>query len=317
MYALHLHNFYRQALRDKFSPTQFQRKLSAGVVGGKETLRHKAQWRHLASGCEGDVYSYNGSAIKVYDGERTPFRNCLAGTSGRARWPVEIPATLLLGNYDVSGTNRSEGLGDFVPVTDAFFSGSLGSLAKRLRASGRSYTVTELDNMYRPSLGRLLSALEHLHLTHGLCHDDIKPDNIFIAPEGIHSDAKSRGGVHSEHWLLGDLGNARHPAHPYHSSYLWGPHNAQLPDCRANDVLRLLKSYMTFCGALSPTPPPHLTLISWRATSLGVACTGGQRTHFGEVGKRLPRLPWCTTCLKARSVREPARLGIGDPDLYY
>src|SRR5690606_12814930 len=78
------------------------------------------------------------------------------------------------------------------------------------------------------------------HEDHNLCHDDVKTDNIFISPSS--STANSTG----PQWLLGDLGNARHPSHPYHSSYLWAPLNSQLPDCRANDVFRLLKSYATF-----------------------------------------------------------------------
>jgi hypothetical protein len=48
------------------------------------------------------------------------------------------------------------------------------------------------------------------------------------------------------HWLLNDLGNARQPNHPYHASILWSGLNDNLPDCRANDVLRLLKSYTLF-----------------------------------------------------------------------
>jgi hypothetical protein len=52
-------------------------------------------------------------------------------------------------------------------------------------------------------------------------------------------------------WIIGDLGNIRHLAHPFHSSRLWLQDNSQLLDCRANDVLRALKSYLQFIRAAS------------------------------------------------------------------
>lgn len=48
------------------------------------------------------------------------------------------------------------------------------------------------------------------------------------------------------HWLLADLGNARQTNHSYHSSLLWAHDNGQNADCRVNDVVRLLKSYLLF-----------------------------------------------------------------------
>ncbi|PKS11042.1 hypothetical protein jhhlp_002803 [Lomentospora prolificans] len=291
LFIFHLHIFCRQALRDKYSPTHFKvssyeddayrrsiawdqakRHPQSSLGGGSEALANKAQWKHLASGCEGDVFSYNGTAIKLYDAIRSPFRNCLPGTMGREKWPVEIPATLLLGNPGrVEGGAAPEGLDDFVSVVETFFvpdetgekgswhlitpffkSGSLETLAKRLRTSGHGYTATELDQVYRPSLNRLLSALGRLHKEHNLCHDDVKPGNIFIGSDEAPGVDSSE--AHSTHWLLADLGNARHPDHPYHSSFLWTPHNKQLPDCRANDALRLLKSYMTFLRTSVPDP---------------------------------------------------------------
>jgi serine/threonine protein kinase len=75
--------------------------------------------------------------------------------------------------------------------------------------------------------------LQDLHTLHkrGYCHDDVKPQNIFIESP--------------EHWLLGDLGNARNVEHGWHSTNLWRRRN-QWSDCQLNDIRRALKSYMFF-----------------------------------------------------------------------
>lgn len=253
---IHVHASNRKLLLAKFSPTIFKSsdlgnarpvltQEGRGKGTGAEIVGRRQEWKYLGGGREGDVFAHDSLAIKVYDEGRSPSRNCVPGTSDR--WPTEIPATLLVGNGSAAES--------FVPVVDYFFSGdgdegrwhlvtpfyedgTLENLAGRLRE--RNLSAREVDAAYRPSLMRLLDALEELHDIHGLCHGDVKPENIFIGP-----DFPGDGGVSAANWLVSDLGNARHVEHPYHSSALWEG-NAQLGDCRANDVLRLLKSYMWF-----------------------------------------------------------------------
>lgn len=50
--------------------------------------------------------------------------------------------------------------------------------------------------------------------------------------------------------MLGDLGSVREFQHPWHRTYSWTRQN-QLPDCKANDVKRLLKSYLSFLRAVA------------------------------------------------------------------
>lgn len=111
-------------------------------------------------------------------------------------------------------------------------------------------TADDVDVRYRPSFNRLLKALSTMHSEHELCHDDIKMDNIFVTdsaqPSGNTSSTPSEN---EAHWLLADLGNARQPNHSYHSSLLWAHDNGQNTDCRVNDVVRLLKSYLLFLQA--------------------------------------------------------------------
>lgn len=253
---LHVHAQNRELLLAKFSPTIFNTNdlENAYRVLGREgrgeravagILERRLEWEYLGGGREGDVFAHDGLAIKVYDERRSPARNCVPGTPDR--WPTEVPATLLVANGSAAES--------FVPVVDYFFSddedegrwhlvtpfyeeGTLENLAERLRK--RNLSAREIDTAYRPSLVRLLAALGELHDVHGLCHDDVKPENIFIGP-GFSGDS----GVSATNWLLSDLGNARHIEHPYHASALWEG-NAQLRDCRANDVLRLMKAYMWF-----------------------------------------------------------------------
>ncbi|KAH6695357.1 hypothetical protein F5X68DRAFT_198319 [Plectosphaerella plurivora] len=101
----------------------------------------------------------------------------------------------------------------------------------------------DVDALYRPSFEHLLGGLDLLHNQHNLCHDDIKADNIFVAsPE------------RPTQWVLADLGNARQPTHPYHSSILWTADTPQHPNCKLNDVVRLTKTYMAFVRAASADP---------------------------------------------------------------
>lgn len=157
-------------------------------------------------------------------------------------WPSEIEASLLL---------SSLGNSSFVPVLDYFIlaeadgwswalvsplmlGGTLLGRAQQEHAAISPGISDELDSKYRRSLKCLLLALEDLHLS-GLCHDDIKPDNVFIGNDPFH-------------WMLGDLGNVREVKHPWHTTASWTRQN-QLADCKTNDVKRALKTYLSFIRA--------------------------------------------------------------------
>lgn len=260
-------------------------------------LDNRGRWKKLGSGREGDTFAFEDAVIKVFRPGRSPLRNCLPGSAPKTAWPPEIPASLLLGGLQpAQEISNNKGIipdqTDFVPVLDYFFiptspahdvgewylvtpflrSGTLGHLAERLRggSAGPSLTVEEADARFRPSFDRLLQSLDHMHSTHGLCHDDIKPDNIFVTDFHAHTSSSaangsSGGSIEEEHstqdehhlveeevegkgshWILADLGNARQPSHPYHASLLWAHDNGQHADCRVNDVVRLVKTYVTF-----------------------------------------------------------------------
>ncbi|KAK7717019.1 hypothetical protein SLS57_006426 [Botryosphaeria dothidea] len=172
-------------------------------------------------------------------------------------WPTEIPATLLLAGLHPhhSTTNLThQGPHTFqhglIPASDFFIAlspnptspllpswttpswhlvtpylphGTLASLAITLAQQSGNHTLAALDASFRPSFARLLSALATLHAK-GFCHDDVKADNIYIAPTH-HS------------WLLGDLGQVRAVGHAYHRTRHWARRN-QWADCRANDLAR-------------------------------------------------------------------------------
>ncbi|CAG9994041.1 unnamed protein product [Clonostachys byssicola] len=279
-----LDNFqkHRAELAIKYTPTQFGRFSTLIKMalkdhewqqdGGpnetgegysrKDTLAHRDEWQQLGRGFEGRVFKYQGNVIKVFSSERTPLRNCMPGTEPRLRWPTEIPASLILGGP--ANEPKRENRSGFLSVVDYYLSpstgnqarewhlvtpflplGNLGKLAYHLRRSDISYTVRELDIVFRPSIERLLEVLGGMHMDSGLCHDDVKLDNIFLgSSQPILDTSKLEAGSATE-WLLGDLGNVRERDHPYHVSNLWTL-SGNLPDCRANDVLRLLKVYMTF-----------------------------------------------------------------------
>jgi hypothetical protein len=76
-----------------------------------------------------------------------------------------------------------------------------------------------------------------MHTINGLCHDDIRPSNIFVAAEAAAPNI-------STPWLLSGMSNVRETDHPYHKSSIWT--RSQLHDCQANDVVQLVKTYMKF-----------------------------------------------------------------------
>lgn len=207
---------------------------------------------HLGSGKEGNVSLYGDRegipvAVKTFSlSSRNDIPLELAGDfiDLTTAWPTEIEAGILLNSL----RNFS-----FVPVLDFFIlqdpagwswalvspqvsGGTLISLAGRERAAYSPKNATTLDTIYRQSLESLLMALEDLHIV-GLCHDDIKPDNIFI--DGDES-----------HWMLGDLGNVREVKHAWHKTSSWTRQN-QLADCKTNDVKRALKTYLSFMRSAS------------------------------------------------------------------
>lgn len=205
--------------------------------------------RPLGKGMEGsaafyvDVASGEVVVVKTYTGlirNKIPDHLLPGFAEFSSRWPVEIEAGLLLGNRRTSNENA------YVPVRDYFVlqsksskwrwamvtpfieSGTLLNLAEATKVHER--TTQKLDKIFRQVLHKVLHHLRPLH-TAGYCHDDVKPDNIFIA--------------NTTHWLLGDLGNVRHFDHPWHATGRWKREN-QWADCELNDVRRLLKSYMQF-----------------------------------------------------------------------
>lgn len=221
-----------------------------------QLLANREAWKVLGEGWEGKVFVYKDSVIKTFTPGRSPFRNCAPGRTD-STWPTEILASLHFGgfyqkvdNYDESRPyNASSTAGGFLPVQAYFLAsplprkpaewhlvtpflrgGNLNTLAHSLSNDTITKTFREIDATYRPAFNRLVEDMARLHDA-GYCHDDMKPANIFIQDQS--------------HWVIGDLGNIRHVLHPYHSSRLWR-NNQQLQDCRANDVIRALKSYVKF-----------------------------------------------------------------------
>ncbi|RPA98685.1 hypothetical protein L873DRAFT_1844018 [Choiromyces venosus 120613-1] len=138
------------------------------------------------------------------------------------KWPVEIPATLLYSRGEVEKERYITALdyffleggqfrgGGWRLVTPFFERGTVEDLAGLIRHLDMRPEV--LDELFR---GRFAG-----------CHDDVKPDNIFLSRQNS--------------WVLSDLGNLRHFSHPYHSQK---PFRS---DPRLADTHRALKSYMTF-----------------------------------------------------------------------
>jgi len=267
---LRLHMLARHSLEAKYTTTEFSDTaellhrydfvLDGDVAANRSALiAAKASWCPLGSGCEGSTFAWDQHVIKTFKPKRSPLRNCLprelAGNlqsidrrtcSLGTRWPTEIPASLVMGTTQ-----------GFLPVSDVFFAssspeqeaqwhlvtplmegGTLQTLTKTL-ARNQTDTVLSirtLDARFRPRFDELLVALQLLH-NQGLCHDDVKLDNVFVDKPSIAEDGL---------WLLGDLGNVRDITHPYHASRIWTHSNMQLPDCRANDALRATKTYLQF-----------------------------------------------------------------------
>jgi tRNA A-37 threonylcarbamoyl transferase component Bud32 len=264
----HLYLVSRQSLTAKYSPTDF--KIHSGDLHPRlsrpndevsqfqdEFVANRAAWKALGKGCEGKVFAYKDSVIKTFTPTRSPFRNCAPDAT--TTWPTEIPASLRFGGFDkpvdVSDTNAS--YDGFLPVKAYFMASTtpgepaewhlvtpllkgsnLNTLAKQLSANETPKSFREVDAISRPAFNRLLKNMESLHAS-GYCHDDINPANIFVQDES--------------YWILGDLGNVREVSHPFHASKMWKD-NAQLEDCRANDVVRALQSYLKFVQSSASNP---------------------------------------------------------------
>lgn len=277
-----LHSEYYSALVAKYSPTLFTRLplRDEDLLGSmrwqvdtddknqrrEQLLNRREQWKRLGSGCEGDTFSFNSSVIKIFKPGSSPLRNCVPNTKSRLRWPTEVPVSLLLGGLSDQRDDTISDRTDFLPVYDYFLlptgdstpgqwhlvtpflkTGTLEHLAWRLQNQSTPQTAEVIDAHYRPSFNRLLKALSRIHSQHELCHDDIKMDNIFVMDSAQGSgNTSSIPSAREAHWLLADLGNARQTNHSYHSSLLWAHDNGQNADCRVNDVVRLLKSYLLF-----------------------------------------------------------------------
>lgn len=267
---LRLYVLARQSLGAKYTTTtfndtaellsQYDSILDGDIAANRSALiAAKASWRPLGSGCEGDTFALYRHVIKTFKSKGSPLRNCilreLTGGSQSTdrqtcspgtRWPTEIPASLAMGTTQ-----------GFLPVGDVFFASSSpdeeaqwhlvtplmkgGTLQTLANTIARNHTDTELsihtfDVRFRPRFDELQAALEKLH-SRGLCHDDLKLDNVFVNESSTEEDGS---------WLLGDLGNVREISHSYHSSRIWTRSNKQLPDCRANDALRAIKTYLQF-----------------------------------------------------------------------
>ncbi|CAN8100775.1 unnamed protein product [Discula destructiva] len=246
-------------------------------------LDKRPEWETLGSGYEGDTFTFGRSVIKVFKPDRSPLRNCVPGSRPELQWPSEIPASLLLGGWNRS-QHTSSNISDqsnFLPVQDYYFlptsntttsgewhlvtpfvpQGTLKQLAKQLRKQLPPPTTDQIDAHFRPALTQILHSLDKMHTQYGLCHEDIKVDNILVEnsgsvfPLGEERRIEPGAGDQSKgaHWLLADLGNVRHISHSYHTSLLWAHDNRQHPDCRTNDVLRVVKTYVQFLESATGT----------------------------------------------------------------
>ncbi|KAI9896850.1 hypothetical protein N3K66_007872 [Trichothecium roseum] len=221
-------------------------------------LASRTEWNKLGKGFEGETFNYGDYVVKVFDGNHSPFRNCVPGWDPELRWPTEISASLVVNGLKLD--HAVDDQANIVPITDYFLSpktetdvrkwhmvtplfrlGHLGKLAQRLKESSTTYAPQDLDLIFRPSLHGLLDALDELHSQHDLCHDDVKLDNIFLASP---SNDATPAANETRQWLLADMGNVRETQHAFHASSIWTADN--FADCQANDVVRLVKTYMQF-----------------------------------------------------------------------
>lgn len=253
----HLFLISRQSLSAKYSATNFDspdgdlhppywRPDGEDSQFQDELIANRAAWKVLGEGWEGKVFVYKDSVIKTFTPGRSPFRNCVPNATDK--WPTEIPASLSFGGASPRGDANTTYNG-FLPVkayfmapnlpgepaewhlvTPLMIGGNLQTLSKCLSPSGTPGSYRDIDALYRPAFNQLLTSMSTIHDA-GFCHDNIKPANIFTKVES--------------QWVMGDLGNLREVSHPYHSSRIWRD-NGQLEDCRANDVIRVLQSYLKF-----------------------------------------------------------------------
>jgi serine/threonine protein kinase len=252
----HLYLTSRQALSEKYSATNFNSHNNGDLQARSwqpddersklqdELVANRVAWKVLGEGWEGKVFAYQDSVIKTFTPGRSPFRNCAPDAT---KWPTEIPASLQFGGSATDVANATSN--GFLPVKAHFMAsttpgelaewhlvtpllrgGNLRSLAKKISSEETLTSYRLIDARYRPAFNKLLENMGALHDA-GYCHDDVKPANIFVQDDS--------------RWVIGDLGNVREVSHPYHSSRIW-KNNNQLKDCRANDVVRALQSYMKF-----------------------------------------------------------------------
>ena len=261
----HLYLVSRQSLSEKYSATNFDARsgdLQPRYWGPDDEdsqfqhklLANREDWKLLGEGFEGKVFAYQDSVIKTFIPGRSPFRNCAPNSA--TRWPTEIPASLRFGGSspidyvgDEASNDTKPAYTGFLPVKAHFMAstssghpeewhlvtplvtgGTLVSLAETHSTEQKAKSYREIDALYRPAFNSLLDSMATFHDA-GYCHDDIKPSNVFIQD--------------GSQWVIGDLGNVREISHPYHSSRIW-KENQQLADCRANDVVRALQSYLKF-----------------------------------------------------------------------
>jgi serine/threonine protein kinase len=264
----------RSALRAKYTPTTYdvltadQRSRLLGdrwrwneaetvedpVTGYSRhrLLNNHHEWQNLTTTPDEKAFMYEGVMVTIYSSKVGALRDCMPYSS--VRWSTAIAASLVLGDTEDGLHNQKKN--DVMPVVDYFLApsadgtgqswflvtpvmsaGHLGHLAKQLRQSEHKHTAQDLDSIFRPSFEHVLTSVHDMHTINGLCHDDIKPDNIFVA-------AETAGYNSSTPWLLSGMSNVREVDHPYHKSSIWTRN--QLRDCRANDVLQLVKTYMKF-----------------------------------------------------------------------
>lgn len=209
---------------------------------------------HLSDGNEGsaslyvDVPTGEIVVVKTWTGPLKNIRNFIPSplaspfSSITDKWPSEIEAGLLLATWNQGNDTAYPPVRDYfilrqnvddpdwhwAMATPYISGGNLLNLASATKFHER--TPQKLDKVFRPAFNALLAKLADLHEA-GYCHDDIKPDNVFIA--------------NTTHWLLGDLGNVRHVEHPWHATGRWKREN-QKPDCKENDLRRLMKTYLAF-----------------------------------------------------------------------
>jgi len=319
----HLFHISRQSLAAKYSSTDFNEEVHRALPRGThedarvedDLIAHRKDWKVLGGGWEGKVYAYNGSVIKTFTPGRSPFRNCAPGDT-REKWPTEITASLRFGGSSLkdNGNNGNNTPFDgFLPVyayfkainppsaarewhlvTPLLKRGNLVNEAKRLARDEEPLTHQDVDARYRPVFERFLDTIQRLH-EHGYCHDDVKPANIFVKDK--------------TNWVLGDLGNVRHVNHPYHTSRLWKD-NQQLEDCRANDLLRALKSYLQFVRSAASNRDAFdkeffemkapLSRLFWRASAEAPHMSARQLQELSVIEK--PQGPEVST-----TVTPPAR----------